>query len=228
MPRKNKKVQVEKIQNAIKSHFKLEFLNSAQKLAYEQFDKQDVLFLLGAAGTGKSHLACAFAISEVLAKRKKKIILTRPIVEAGESLGFLPGSFEEKVAPYMMPMYDCIERCVGREGPQRDIINKAIEIAPIAYCRGRTFHDAVCIFDEAQNATKMQIKLFLTRFGQNSKVIVTGDPNQSDIRGGEKTLIEIVNKLKDINGISVIHFNNDSIVRHPLIAEILNKLEENF
>ena len=128
MPRKNKKVQVEKIQNVIKSHFKLEFLNSAQKLAYEQFDKQDVLFLLGAAGTGKSHLACAFAISEVLAKRKKKIILTRPIVEAGESLGFLPGSFEEKVAPYMMPMYDCIERCVGREGPQRDIINKAIEI----------------------------------------------------------------------------------------------------
>ena len=90
----------------------------------------------------------------------------------------------------MMPMYDCIERCVGREGPQRDIINKAIEIAPIAYCRGRTFHDSVCIFDEAQNATKMQIKLFLTRFGQNSKVIVTGDPNQSDIRGGEKTLIE--------------------------------------
>lgn len=228
MPRKNKKVQVEKIQNVIKSHFKLEFLNSAQKLAYEQFDKQDVLFLLGAAGTGKSHLACAFAISEVLAKRKKKIILTRPIVEAGESLGFLPGSFEEKVAPYMMPMYDCIERCVGREGPQRDIINKAIEIAPIAYCRGRTFHDSVCIFDEAQNATKMQIKLFLTRFGQNSKVIVTGDPNQSDIRGGEKTLIEIVNKLKDIKGISAIHFNNDSIVRHPLIAEILNKLEENF
>lgn len=227
MARKNKKVRVEKIQNAIKSQFNLEFLNSAQRLAYEQFHKHDVLFLLGPAGSGKSHLACAFAISEILAKRKKKIVLTRPIVEAGESLGFLPGSFEEKVHPYMLPMYDCIERCVGRDGPQREYINKSIEIAPVAYLRGRTFLDAVCIFDEAQNATLMQLKLFLTRFGQNSKVIVTGDPNQSDLRGGSKILVDVVNKLRDVAGISVIEFNADSIVRHPLISQILNKLEEN-
>lgn len=226
MARKNKKVRIEKIQNAIKSQFNLEFLNSEQRLAYEQFDKNDVLFLLGPAGSGKSHLACAFAISEILAKRKKKIVLTRPIVEAGESLGFLPGSFEEKVHPYMLPMYDCIERCVGRDGPQREFINKAIEIAPVAYLRGRTFLDAVCIFDEAQNATLMQMKLFLTRFGQNSKVIVTGDPNQSDLRGGSRTLVDIVNKLKGVKGISVIEFSANSIVRHPLIAEILSRLEE--
>lgn len=121
-----------------RSPFHLEFLNQAQKMAWGAFDQHDVLFLLGPAGTGKTHLACAFAISEVLAKRKRKIVLTRPIVEAGESLGYLPGTFDEKVNPYMLPMYDCIEKCVGLEGPQREQINKAVEVAPIAYMRGRS------------------------------------------------------------------------------------------
>jgi len=122
--------------------FHLEFLNQAQKMAWGAFDQHDVLFLLGPAGCGKSHLACAFAISEILAKRKKKIVLTRPIVEAGESLGFLPGSFEEKVNPYILPLYDCISKCVGEEGPQREAVNRSIEVAPIAYMRGRSLRNS--------------------------------------------------------------------------------------
>lgn len=205
--------------------FHLEFLNQAQKLAWEAFDKHDVLFLIGPAGCGKTMLACAFGISEIVSKKKKKIVLTRPIVEAGESLGFLPGSFEEKVNPYMLPMYDCIDRCVGRDGPQREIVSKSMEIAPLAYLRGRTFHDSVCIFDEAQNATTSQLKLFLTRFGSNSKIIVTGDPLQSDLNPREQALMNTVKKLENLDGVGVIYFKSSSIVRHPLIASILERLE---
>lgn len=533
------------------NRFHLEFLNDAQKKAWSLFDKHDVLFLLGPAGCGKSHLACAFAINEILAKRKEKIVLTRPIIEAGEALGFLPGTMDEKVLPYMLPMYDCISRTVGKEGPQREMVNKSLDLAPLAYMRGRsllnselvltpsgykkmgeikvgdlaiglngnpikvvgvypqgkipyakmsfsdgtqslcswdhlwaswtrdekssgsslsiastkqisetlfdskglpnheiplikspvkfvskpilidpyvlgvliagcnnfyspkigpiknsiiqeciknydeisfsclpnknyrlflgeaqatlealglldteldqrfvpddfkinsvdirlkilrgimdvcgqtgsdfslslksealaddvlftvrslggfgkkelkntsgsllynvsfsldknpfkiksksnkvklkkinfprkmvvavepvsedlctcisvddadhlfvtegftlthnTFHDAVCIFDEAQNATKTQLKLFLTRFGQNSKVIITGDPKQSDLRTSEQSLMDVVKNLEDLPGIGVIYFNSDSIVRHPLIASILERLED--
>jgi phosphate starvation-inducible PhoH-like protein len=167
----------------------------------------------------------AFAISEILAKRKKKIVLTRPIVEAGESLGYLPGTFEEKVNPYMMPLFDCMERCLGPDGPQRDIINKSVELAPIAYMRGRTFNDAICIFDEAQNATYMQLKLFLSRFGENSKIIITGDPNQSDLRPQDRALMSVVEKLSSLKGIGIINFKASSIVRHPLIGAIMEKLE---
>jgi phosphate starvation-inducible PhoH-like protein len=205
--------------------FHLEFLNQAQKLAWEAFDKHDVLFLIGPAGCGKTMLACAFGISEIVSKKKKKIVLTRPIVEAGESLGYLPGTFEEKVNPYMLPMYDCIDRCVGRDGPQREIISKSIEVAPLAYLRGRTFHDSVCIFDEAQNATMSQLKLFLTRFGTNSKIIVTGDPLQSDLHIKDQALMNTVKKLENLNGVGVIYFKASSIVRHPLIASMLERLE---
>lgn len=225
---KNKKIDIQKVIHASESkqNFHFEFMNEAQRAAWAAFDQNDVLFLLGPAGCGKTQLSCAFAISEILAKRKTKIVLTRPIVEAGESLGFLPGSFEEKVNPYMMPMYDCFETCVGKEGLQRDIVNKSIEIAPIAYCRGRTFKNSICIFDEAQNATKTQIKLFMTRFGLNSKMIITGDPDQSDIHGGNTSLLDIANKMEGIKGISVIRFQACSIVRHPLIEHILNKFSE--
>ena len=206
--------------------FHLEFLNQAQKMAWGAFDQHDVLFLLGPAGCGKTHLACAFAISEILAKRKKKCVLTRPIVEAGEALGFLPGTFDEKVMPYMMPMYDCIQKCVGLDGPQKEMIDRSIEVAPIAYMRGRTFDNSVCIFDEAQNATKSQLKLFMTRFGENSKIIITGDPKQSDLRPCDQGLMDIVNKLEDLPGVGVIYFKASSIVRHPMIAAILERLEE--
>lgn len=204
--------------------FHLEFLTQAQKRAWEAFDQHDVLFLLGSAGTGKSHLSCAFAISEILAKRKKKIVLTRPVVEAGESLGYLPGDMNEKLDPYMMPMFDCIERCLGTEGPQKEIVDRCIEIAPIAYQRGRTFTNSVCIFDEAQNATEKQLKLFLTRFGENSKVVITGDPIQSDLHPSQRGLMNVVKKLEGVPGIGFIYFEPSSIVRHPLIASILERL----
>jgi phosphate starvation-inducible PhoH-like protein len=206
-------------------NFHLEFKNEAQSLAWAAFQQHDVLFLIGPAGTGKSHLASAFAIEQVLNKEKKKIVLTRPIVESGESLGFLPGEFEEKVKPYMMPLFDCMDKMVGKEGPWRDQINQAVEVAPTAYMRGRTFDDAICIFDEAQNASMLQLKLFLTRFGENSKIIITGDPNQSDL-GGKVALVEVMHRLKDVNGIGIVEFKNNSIVRHPLIGTIIDRLGE--
>lgn len=212
--------------NAKRHPFHIEFLTQAQKMAWGAFEQHDVLFLLGSAGSGKTFLACAFAISEILAKRKKKIVLTRPVVEAGESLGYLPGDMHEKLDPYMMPMYDCIERCVGTEGPQKEIIDRSVEVAPIAYQRGRTFSDSVCIFDEAQNATEKQLKLFLTRFGQNSKVIITGDPLQSDLHPSQRGLMNVVRKLEDLPGIGIIYFKPNSIVRHPLIASILERLDD--
>lgn len=212
--------------SAKKQSFHLEFLTPAQKLAWGAFDQHDILFLLGAAGTGKSHLGCAFAISEILAKRKQKIVITRPTIEAGGvGLGYLPGTADEKLHPYMLPLFDCMDRCLGPFSPQREAIAKSVEIAPLQFMRGRTFHDSVCILDEAQNCNFGEIKLFLTRFGQNSKVIITGDPMQSDLRPQDRALMKIVDKLSTLKGVGIIQFKSNSIVRHPLIASILEKLE---
>lgn len=209
------------------SKFHLEFKNNAQKLAYSCFDQHDVLFLMGVAGTGKTFLAMAFAINEVLTKRKKKIIITRPVIEAGENLGFLPGELEDKIDPYMRPLYDCLDQLVGEEGQQREALKKCIEVSPLAYMRGRTFINSVCILDEAQNATEKQLEMFLTRFGDDSKLIITGDPKQSDLVGHrDPPLVHVVNKLESIPGIGIIKFSEDSIVRHPLVSKIISKLHE--
>lgn len=205
--------------------FKLELLNAAQKQAWSAFQKYDVLFLLGPAGSGKTFLATAFAIKTLLSKECDKIILTRPIVEAGESLGFLPGDFNEKVSPYMMPIYDCIDQLFGPSNPTKDRILSRTEVAPIAYMRGRTFHHSVCVFDEAQNATKGQLKLFLSRFGKESKIIITGDPKQTDI-GSRSGLAEVADRLEKIPEIGIVRFDNKSIVRHPLIGSILDELDD--
>jgi len=204
--------------------FHVEFLNDAQSMAYNYFQRHDVLFLLGPAGSGKTHLSMAFAINEILEKRRKKIVLTRPIVEAGESLGYLPGDFTEKVNPYMLPLFDCLSRMVGDDGPTRESIDRATEIAPIAFMRGRTFHNSICIFDEAQNASKMQIKLFLSRLGDNSKMIVTGDPDQSDLGKEEPPLVDVVHRVQTVKGVSIMWFKKEDIVRHELVARILEKL----
>ena len=224
LAKKNKKETKTNSQPSLGKNFHVEFKNEAQSSAWNAFKQYDVLFLIGPAGCGKTFLASAFAIEQVLNKQKNKIILTRPIVEAGESLGFLPGEFEEKVHPYMMPIYDCMDQMIGPEGPWRDRVDQSIEVAPIAFMRGRSFANSICLFDEAQNASYLQLKLFLTRFGQNSKIIVTGDPTQSDI-GGKVALIDVVQRLRGVDGIGVIEFKNDSIVRHSLVGKILEKLE---
>ena len=199
-------------------------MNTSQQLAYSAFQQHDILFLTGVAGTAKTHLSMAFAISEVLQRNKKHIVLTRPVVEAGESLGYLPGDFAEKINPYLMPLTECMRHMIGEGSPQREIIDKAIKIEPIAYMRGRTFNDSVCILDEAQNATKKQIKLFLTRMGKNTKMIVNGDVKQSDLWNVE--LIDVITRLETVPGIAVVKFGNDSIVRHPLVSAILDRLED--
>ena len=199
----------------------------AQKNALEIIANHDVSFLLGSAGSGKTFLAMAYAINQVLTKQAEKIVLTRPIVEAGEKLGFLPGTFGEKVNPYMQPLYDTMEILLGKQGAKREIINKAVVLAPLCYMRGRTFQDAICIFDEAQNATYAQLKLFLTRFSSTSKVIVTGDPQQSDLPNMSKTacaLSEVVTALRGVSGIGLHAFTDADVVRHPLVAEILRRL----
>lgn len=207
------------------SKFHLDFLNSDQRIAYACYQQHDVMFLTGPAGTGKTHLAMAFAINDVLQKNKSKIILTRPIVESGEKLGFLPGEISEKVDPYMRPLNDVLDKLVKDEA-QRNIIANAVEVAPLAYMRGRTFEDAVCIFDEAQNATKKQLKLFMTRFDGSSKLIMTGDPLQSDLDENAGDFVDVMRRLETLKGIGIVKFSRDNIVRHPMVQMILERLEE--
>lgn len=206
--------------------YKIEKLNDMVEMQCITINSPDRLFLVNEfIVTHNTFLAMAFAINEVLQGTKKKIILTRPIVEAGEHLGFLPGDFNEKVHPYMVPLYDCIHKLVGSDNIQRDIIDNCIEVAPLAYLRGRTMDDAVCILDEAQNTTMAQMKLFLTRLGENSKMIVNGDPTQSDLGIRPVALSVIIKKLQSVPGIGVINFGNECIVRHPLVGAILKELE---
>lgn len=189
-------------------------------------DSEDHLYLTdNYIVTHNTHLATAFALKSFLAKECCKIVITRPIVEAGEHLGFLPGEFENKVSPYMMPIYDCIDKLLGHEGPYREKVIQNTEVAPLAYLRGRSFANAVCLFDEAQNASMKQLKLFLTRFEADTKLIITGDPSQSDLPG-TVALSEVVRKLSDIAGVGIVEFKANSIVRHPLVAQIIDKLGE--
>lgn len=204
--------------------FHVDWINPSQKMAWALYQQHDVLFLVGPAGTGKTYLATAFAISEILQGSRKRIVLTRPIIEAGESLGFLPGTFEEKVNPYMLPFFDCLFELIPNE-EQRKAVEATFELAPLAYMRGRTFKKSVCIFDEAQNATKKQLKLFLSRFSDNSKIIITGDPTQSDI-GTASGLMDVIHRLETVAGVGVICFKKEDIVRHPMVAAMLEKLED--
>ncbi len=204
--------------------FKFECLNESQVDAMETIEKNIVTFLLGPAGSGKTFLACAYALKEAFSPAKKKIVLTRPIVSAGEELGFLPGDMGEKVEPFMAPLKDSFEKLVGNVDHSKETISRRTKLVPLAYMRGLTFDKSVCLLDEAQNATFMQLKLFITRFGNNSKVIITGDPEQSDIRN--PALMDFISRLEGLEGIGIVKFSNDNIVRHPLIASILERLED--
>jgi phosphate starvation-inducible PhoH-like protein len=189
--------------------------------------KTDLVFGIGPAGTGKTYLAVVMAVNALKNGQVNKIILTRPAVEAGESLGFLPGDLKEKVDPYLRPLYDALHDVLGVEHTQRLMERGTIEIAPLAYMRGRTLDDAFVILDEAQNTTQAQMKMFLTRLGFGSKMVITGDQTQIDLPKGAKSgLIAAESILKNVNGISFIFLEQTDVVRHPLVGKIIQAYEK--
>ena len=197
-----------------------------QKLYVDSVKQHDVTFGIGPAGTGKTFLAVTLAVTALKRGQVKRIILTRPAVEAGESLGFLPGDLKEKVDPYLRPVYDALYQILGKDQTTRLMEREIIEIAPLAYMRGRTLDDAFVILDEAQNTTIMQMKMFLTRLGFNSKMIVNGDISQIDLpRNVKSGLIDAQEKLKNIHQIDFVHFSAKDVVRHPVVAQIIRAYE---
>ncbi len=199
-----------------------------QQRYVDNIKKNTIVFGVGPAGTGKTFLAVAMAVSALKAKEISRIVLTRPAVEAGEKLGFLPGDLQSKIDPYLRPLYDALGEMLGGESFSRFLEKGIIEIAPLAYMRGRTLDDAFIILDEAQNTTPEQMKMFLTRLGNNSKAIVTGDVTQIDLPFIKKSgLIEAIEILQDIEGISIFKFSHKDVVRHPLVQKIILAYEKN-
>lgn len=194
-----------------------------QKAYVRSMKEKDVVFAIGPAGTGKTYIAVAMAINAFKNKEVQRIILARPAVEAGESLGFLPGDLQEKVDPYLRPLYDGLYDILGRDNASRLKEKAAIEVVPLAYMRGRTLDDAFIILDEAQNTTREQMKMFLTRMGFGSKVVVTGDVTQIDLPKGKKSgLVEAAKVLKNVKGIDFCYLHDVDVVRHDLVKKIIN------
>lgn len=201
--------------------------NTGQWDYIQSIKKNDIVFGVGPAGTGKTYLAVVMAVAAMRRGEVSRIVLTRPAVEAGESLGFLPGDLKEKVDPYLRPLYDALYNIFGAEHTQRLMDRETIEIAPLAYMRGRTLDDAYVILDEAQNTTVQQMKMFLTRLGFGSKMIVNGDVTQIDLlRGTKSGLIHSENVLRNVPGVGHVHFQSEDVVRHPLVSRIINAYEE--
>jgi phosphate starvation-inducible protein PhoH and related proteins len=198
-----------------------------QRRYIEAIQNNDLTFGIGPAGTGKSFLAVALAVHSLFQKQVSRIILTRPAVEAGERLGFLPGDLQDKVDPYLRPLYDALFDLVDAERVAKMLEKRIIEIAPLAFMRGRTLGDSFIILDEAQNTTKEQMKMFLTRIGFGSKAVVTGDQTQIDLPRGQKSgLVQVQNVLKGLEGIEFIYFNDRDVVRHKLVQMIVKAYEE--
>ncbi|MGQ9510323.1 MAG: PhoH family protein [Thermaceae bacterium] len=198
-----------------------------QKRYAEAIAQNDITFGVGPAGTGKTYLAVAMAVAHLKARKVKRIVLTRPAVEAGEKLGFLPGDIQAKVDPYLRPLYDALFDMIDAERFEHHLQSGVIEVAPLAFMRGRTLNDAFIILDEAQNTTPEQMKMFLTRMGFNSKVVVTGDVTQIDLPKRQKSgLVEAIKILKGIQGIAFVFFKESDVVRHPLVARIIKAYEE--
>ena len=198
-----------------------------QKKLVRDYEKNDMLFAVGPAGSGKTYTAIALAVRSLKNKEIKRIILSRPAVEAGEKLGFLPGDMKEKIDPYLQPLYDALQDMIPSAKLQEYMEQNVIQIAPLAFMRGRTLNDAVVILDEAQNTTTQQIKMFLTRMGMNTKMIVTGDITQIDLPASQKSgLIQALHILKDIKGISFIEMNKKDIIRHKLVTRIVEAYEK--
>ncbi len=211
----------------VNTHGKSIYPKTFNQVKYlDAIEENPLTFGVGPAGTGKTYLAVAVAVKELKKGEVKKIILTRPVVEAGESLGFLPGDLKEKVDPYLIPLYDALYEMLGLESTQTLIEKGIIEIAPLAYMRGRTLENAFIILDEAQNTTTSQMKMFLTRLGFGSKMIVTGDPSQVDLKHNVRSgLREALSILRNIEDIKIIEFERLDVVRHPLVQNILERYE---
>jgi len=193
-----------------------------QKIYIQQVRKNDIVFAIGPAGTGKTYLAVAMAVAALKNRDVTKIILARPAVEAGESLGFLPGDFREKIDPYLRPLYDALDDMLTAEKLRSYVEKRIVEIVPLAYMRGRTLHNAFVILDEAQNATAMQMKMFLTRLGVHSRAIITGDTTQIDLPPKTTSgLVQIQEVLQKIQGVSFVYFDKEDVVRHRLVKDII-------
>jgi len=198
-----------------------------QESIVQASDRNDIVFAIGPAGTGKTFTSVALAVRALKTQRAKKIVLARPAVEAGETLGFLPGDLREKIDPYLRPLYDALEEMIEHDRLELHLAKNVIEIAPLAYMRGRTLNNAFVILDEAQNATNMQMKMFLTRIGFNSKAIITGDITQTDLpRKKQSGLISIQHILKDIEGIEFVYLDQNDVVRHKLVRDIIDAYDK--
>jgi phosphate starvation-inducible PhoH-like protein len=197
-----------------------------QDLYVRTIDQEELIFGVGPAGTGKTYLAVAMAVKHLKQNKINKLILTRPAVEAGEYLGYLPGDLKEKIDPYLRPLYDALYDFLGLETTNKLLESGVIEIAPLAYMRGKTLENAFIILDEAQNTTTMQMKMFLTRLGFNSTMVITGDPSQVDLPSGRKSgLIQALEILKDVPNIKVVRFKRLDVVRNPLVQKILERYD---
>ena len=229
LDKKNRK-NIRPIDQVIKTPRRSIIARSKKQSDYlKALQSENIVMSLGPAGTGKSYLAVSVAVTMLMEKKIDRVILSRPAVEAGERLGFLPGDMKEKVDPYLRPLYDALYDLFGFEQIQRKIDNGSIEIAPLAFMRGRTLKNSFAILDEAQNATLTQIKMFLTRIGENSKLVVNGDPSQIDlINKSHSGLIQSKKILKDIKEIKVVEFDHKDVVRHPLVSKIIQAYQKNF
>jgi phosphate starvation-inducible PhoH-like protein len=198
-----------------------------QRQYVDAISKHDIVFGIGPAGTGKTYLAVAMAVAALKKEQVSRIILTRPAVEAGEALGFLPGDLQEKITPYLRPLYDSLRDMLDPEETERLVARQTIEVAPLAYMRGRTLANAFVILDEAQNTTTEQMFMLLTRIGQNSKCVVTGDVTQIDLPSNKRSgLVEALQALKNVNGIGMVYFNERDVVRHELVRAIINAYQQ--
>jgi phosphate starvation-inducible PhoH-like protein len=197
---------------------------SATQIEYMRaLAREDVIFALGPAGTGKTYVAVAQAVSQLMNGSVQRLILSRPAVEAGERLGFLPGDMKEKVDPYLRPLYDALYDCMPPEQVERRLANGEIEIAPLAFMRGRTLAHCYVILDEAQNTTPMQMRMFLTRLGEGSRMVITGDPSQTDLPNNQKSgLNDAVETLSDVEGVRFVRLTSQDVVRHDLVTRIVN------
>jgi len=225
---KHQESNIKSFQNLIKTPRKSVMARSQKQSDYiAALKESDIVVALGPAGTGKSFLAVSVAVTLLMEKKVERVILSRPAVEAGEKLGFLPGDMKEKVDPYLRPLYDALYELFGADKIDKKIDSGEIEIAPLAFMRGRTLKNCFAILDEAQNATETQIKMFLTRIGENSKLVVNGDPSQVDlINKSQSGLIKSKDVLKNLDEIKIVEFDHTDVVRHPLVSKIIRAYQK--